>query len=80
MYVMSTLLVILIVLAMIATVVALVRGIVMFLRATEADLKAGPDGPSISSRQQNKMMFARIGFQAVAVLLVMLLLVISRQN
>jgi len=75
---MSTLLIILIVLAMIATLVALIRGIVIFLKTTEADLKAGPDGPSMSSRQQNKMMQGRIFFQAIAVLLVAVLLLFAR--
>jgi hypothetical protein len=75
---MSTFLVILIVLAMAGTLFALIKGIVTFLRTTEADLRAGPDGPSVSSRQQNKMMSARIAFQAVAVILVVLLLLISR--
>jgi hypothetical protein len=75
---MSTFLVILIVLAMAATLFALIKGIVTFLKTTEADLRAGPDGPSVSSRQQNKMMSARIAFQAVAILLVALLLLISR--
>jgi hypothetical protein len=75
---MSTFLVILIVLAMAATLFALIKGIVTFLRTTEADLRAGPDGPSVSSRQQNKMMSARIAFQAIAILLVALLLLISR--
>jgi hypothetical protein len=75
---MSTFLVILIVLAMAATLFALIKGIVTFLKTTEADLRAGPDGPSVSSRQQNKMMSARIAFQAVAILLVAILLLISR--
>ena len=77
---MSTFLVILIALAMAATLFALIKGIVTFLRTTEADLRAGPDGPSVSSRQQNKMMSARIAFQAVAVLLVALLLLLSRHG
>ena len=75
---MSTLLIILLILAMIATLVMLVRGIVSFLQATEADLKAGPDGPSASSQMQNKMMFGRIGFQALAVVIVVLLLLLKR--
>lgn len=75
---MSTFLIVLIVLAMAATVFFLIKGIVTFLKTTEADLRAGPDGPSVSSTQQNKMMSARIGFQAVAVILVVLLLLISR--
>ncbi|MDB5702714.1 MAG: twin transrane helix small protein [Sphingomonadales bacterium] len=75
---MNTFLVILIALAMAGALVALIRGIIVFLRTTEADLRAGPDGPSVSSQQQNKMMSARVGFQAVAVLLVVLLLLLSR--
>lgn len=73
---MSTLLTILLVLAMIATLVALVRGIVMFLRTTEADLNGV--GPSVSSQRQNKAMQARIGFQALAVIIVVLLLLLTR--
>src|SRR3546814_15936948 len=74
---MTTFLVILIILAAIATVVALVRGIVSFLRTTEEDLKSGQQGPSASSLKQNKMMMARIGFQALAVLLVALVMLMS---
>lgn len=73
---MTTFLVILIILAAIATVVALVRGIISFLRTTEQDLKSG-QGPSASSLKQNKMMMARIGFQALAVLIVALLLLMT---
>ena len=63
--------------AMIATVVALVRGIVAFLKTTEADLKGG--GISQSGLKQNKMMRARIAFQAIAVILIILLLVATRK-
>jgi len=63
--------------AMVATVVALVRGIVIFLRTTEADLKG--EGVSQSGLRQNKMMRMRIAFQALAVILVILLLIMSRQ-
>ncbi|GGO96216.1 twin transmembrane helix small protein [Stakelama pacifica] len=59
--------------AMIATVVALIRGIVTFLQTSEAELHG--DGPSESSIKSNKMMQARILFQAVAVLIAVLLLV-----
>lgn len=62
--------------AMVATVVALVRGIIAFLRTTEADLKGG--GVSQSGLRQNKMMRMRIAFQAIAVILVVLLLIMSR--
>ena len=62
--------------AMVATVVALVRGIIVFLRTTEADLKGG--GVSQSGLKQNKAMRIRIAFQAIAVILVILLLIMSR--
>ncbi|MBK5265370.1 MAG: HIG1 domain-containing protein, partial [Alphaproteobacteria bacterium] len=52
---MTTFLVILIILAAIATVVALIRGIITFLKTTEQDLKSGT-GPSASSLKQNRMM------------------------
>jgi hypothetical protein len=57
--------------------VALVRGVIAFLKTTEEDLKSGNMGPSASSLKQNKMMFARVGFQAAAVLLIALLLLMN---
>ncbi len=63
---------ILLVAAMIATLVALVRGIITFLQATEADLKG--TGPSVSGMKSNKMMQARIFFQAMAILIVVVIL------
>ena len=75
---MSTLLVIFIALAAIATLVALVRGIIAFLKTTEEELKSGSKGPSASGIKQNKMMMARIGFQAIAIILVLLFLLVSR--
>ncbi|WP_156680169.1 twin transmembrane helix small protein [Sphingomonas profundi] len=75
---MQTILIILIVLAALATVGALVRGIVIFLRTTEQDLKGV--GPSVSGLRQNKMMRLRIMFQALAVIFVILLLLLSRSG
>jgi Hypoxia induced protein conserved region len=78
---MSTLLIILVVVLMGGVVFALVKGIVAFLQTTEADLKAGGDGGiSRSAEKQNKAMFMRVGFQAAAVVAVMLLLLLSRQG
>lgn len=73
---MSTFLIILMVLAMLATVAALVRGIVIFLKTSGADLKDGH--PSSSGLRQNKMMQARIGFQALAIIFVILFLMLAR--
>lgn len=77
---MSTILIILIALTMAGAVFALVRGIIAFLRTTEEDLKSGTTGISASAARQNKAMFMRVGFQAAAVVLVMLLLLLSRQG
>ena len=70
---MQIFLAILLIAAMIATVVALVRGIVVFLKTTEEELKNG-DGPSASALKSNKMMQYRILFQAIAVLIVVVIL------
>ncbi|HEX7781310.1 MAG TPA: twin transmembrane helix small protein [Sphingobium sp.] len=77
---MNTFLVLLIIAAAIATVVALIRGIVVFLQTTKEELNSTEPGPSASSLKQNKMMFARIGFQAIAVLLVALLMLLNGAN
>lgn len=72
----NTIFFILILAAMVATVVMLVRGIIAFLRTSEADLKNG--GPSPSSLKQNKAMRMRIAFQAIAIILVIVMLMMSR--
>jgi Hypoxia induced protein conserved region len=69
---------ILLILAMIATVVMLVRGIIAFLQTTEADLNSGGDGPSPNQRKQQQMMRNRVLFQALAVVIVVILLAMSR--
>ncbi len=76
---MQTLLIILIVFAVIATVVMLVRGIIAFLQTTEADLKGEGGGPSEASLRQNKMMMRRIQFQGLAVVFVILLLALAKK-
>ncbi|MBV9839944.1 MAG: twin transmembrane helix small protein [Sphingomonadaceae bacterium] len=73
---MSIFLILLLVAAMIATVVALVRGIVIFLKTNHENIARGGD-VSASGMRQNKMMQARIMFQAIAILIVILLLVLG---
>lgn len=75
---MNTILIILLVLAMLATLGALIRGIVIFLKTTEADLNG--TGPSVSGMRQNKMMRARIMFQALAVIIVILILMLAKSG
>ncbi len=73
---MKLFLILLLIAAMIATVVALVRGIISFLKVTEADLK-GDTGPSQAALKSNKMMQQRILFQFGAILIVGLLLALA---
>ncbi|MBM3929352.1 MAG: twin transmembrane helix small protein [Sphingomonadales bacterium] len=70
---MNTFLALALIAAMIATVVALIRGIVTFLKTTEEELKNGT-GPTASQVKSNKMMQFRIFFQALAILIVVVIL------
>lgn len=71
---MSTILPLLIIAGMIATVVALVRGVVTFLRTTEAELKG--EAPMTSAVKSNRMMQQRVIFQGVTILIVCLALLV----
>jgi hypothetical protein len=75
---MTTFLWILMIAAAIAALVMLVRGIVTFLKTTEEDLKSGNGGPSASGLKQNRMMMGRIFFQALAVFIAALLMLLMR--
>ncbi len=78
---MQTFLVIVVVLFALGALVALVRGIIAFLRTTEADLRRDPaEGPSQSSLKQNSMMWRRIQFQALAVIAAVLLLLLAHPH
>ena len=64
---------------MIMVVFSLVRGIIAFLKSSKDDLERDPTlGPSANQLMQNKMMFARIKWQALAVVVVGVLLAMSR--
>jgi len=69
----NTFLILLLAAAMIATVVALVRGVVNFMRNADAEVRGGT-GPSEASIRSNKLMQARIFFQALAILIIVLIL------
>ncbi|CAM8663817.1 MULTISPECIES: twin transmembrane helix small protein [Sphingobium] len=71
---MNTILVIALILAMIATLVALIRGIVAFLQTTKEELNLPEGAVRPSSLKQNKMMMNRILFQAAAIIIVAILL------
>lgn len=76
---MSYVIILLVILAMGAVVFTLVRGLIAFLRTTEADLK-GEGTATDMHAMQNKMMFARVKYQAIAVLLLVLLSIIAASN
>ena len=76
---MSYILIPVIVVLAILVVVSLVRGVVAFMQSTRLDLERDPGtGASEMQMKQNRMMFARIKYQAAAVIVVALLLAISR--
>ena len=75
---MNTVLVILLVVAMIFVVVSLVRGIVAFLQSHRADIDAGGERQKEMQLRQNKMMINRVLFQAGAIVIVALLLMMNR--
>ena len=58
-----------------AVVYALVRGLIAFANMEPGDVDA--DGITASHKKQNEMMFARVKYQAIAIVLVVLLLVLA---
>jgi uncharacterized membrane protein SpoIIM required for sporulation len=75
---MNTFLVIVLIIAMVWVVISLVRGIVAFLQSTKLDLESDGDRVREMQLMQNRMMFARIKYQALAVVVVAILLMINR--
>jgi hypothetical protein len=75
---MNTVLVIALVLAMVFVVVSLVRGIIAFLQSHRADIDAGGERQKEMQLKQNKMMLNRVLFQAGAIVIVALLLMMNR--
>lgn len=76
---MNTFLVIVIVILAVLVVVSMIRGIVAFMQTTKIDLESG-DATNLVELQerQNKMMFNRIKYQALAIVVVALLLLFNR--
>jgi hypothetical protein len=61
-------------------VVSLVRGIVAFLQTTKLDLENQDNADYVAQMhaKQNKAMFARVKYQALAIVVVAMLLMINR--
>ena len=76
---MTAFLIIVLVILCALVVFSLVRGIIAFLKTTKIDLESG-DGETVTEMQllQNKAMFARIKYQALAVVVIALILAISQ--
>jgi hypothetical protein len=76
---MNTILVILLVGAMIFVVVSLVRGVVAFLQSYRAEIDgdAGVERQKEMQLKQNRMMMNRIKFQALAIVIVAILLMLN---
>lgn len=72
---MSWLFVILIILAAGAVVFALVRGLIAFANVDPNDVDE--NGVAKSYKKQNDMMFARVKYQAIAVILVALMILVA---
>ena len=75
---MTTFLTILLVIMMVLVVASLIRGIVAFMKSTKIDLESGEQTDASDMQlMQNKMMFARIKYQALAVVVVAVILAIA---
>ncbi len=72
---MSYILILMIVAAAGAVVYALVRGLIAFANMEPGDVDA--DGITASHKKQNEMMFARVKYQAIAIILVVILLAVA---
>lgn len=60
-------------------VISLVKGIAAFMQSTREDLERPESaGPSEMQLKQNKMMYARIMYQGIAIVVVAILLFASR--
>ena len=76
---MNTILIIILLAMMAMVVVSLVRGIAAFLQASKLDIENGGDGNLRELQlKQNRMMMSRIKFQALAIIVVAVLLAINR--
>lgn len=77
---MNYILIPLLIVLLIMVVVSLVRGIVAFLQSSREEIDRDPNSTEASPMQlrQNQMMFARVKYQAMAIVVVALILAIAR--
>jgi hypothetical protein len=75
---MQTFLIIVLVVLMALVAYSLVRGIVAFLQSHRADIDAGGERQHEMQLLQNKMMFNRIKYQALAIVVVAVIIMMAR--
>ncbi len=75
---MQTFLIIVLAVLMALVLYSLVRGIIAFLQSHRADIDAGGQRQHDMQMLQNKMMFNRIKYQALAIVVVAVILMIAR--
>ncbi|MGC1269871.1 MAG: hypothetical protein WA842_04660 [Croceibacterium sp.] len=75
---MNTILWLIIIGLMVMVVVSLVRGIIAFLAASKQDIENGGERIHELQLQQNKMMFSRIKYQALAIIALVVLMMMAR--
>ena len=73
---MQTFLLIVIIVAAIGALVSVGRGVIIFMRTQHDDVHG--NGPIESGLKQNRMMWRRIQFQAIAIIAIVLFLLIAR--
>ena len=75
---MNTFFVIILLAAMVMVVVSLVRGVVAFLKSTKVDLQSGQQVDATEMQlKQNKAMMARVKWQAVAIVVIAIMLAVA---
>jgi hypothetical protein len=77
---MTTFLIIVLLVLMGLTVYSLIRGVIAFMKSTKIDLETRSGGETATEMQlmQNRMMMNRIKYQALAIVVVAVLLVMAR--
>lgn len=75
---MQTFLIIVLAIICVMVVVSLIRGIIAFLQTTKVDLENNT-GETVTEMQmaQNKAMFARIKYQALAIVVVVIIMALA---
>lgn len=74
---MNAIFIILIAFFSIMVLVSLVRGIIAFLQTTKIDLENGGENSQALQAKQNAAMLARIKYQALAIVVVVVLLAVN---